>query len=206
MSGRLTSEDTRRIGSGYICSAGQPTADATVRPTRSRPFPTSAPRELLGGCDLVPVAAQPGAAFFRCTLRPVPDPGNGLVGGIAVSNSLVNAAGAGTGTASVWTSHLVFSRRVDGLAPRGRAPRPSSHGATSPSAATGSTSSSARPGPAAAPGGRQCRPLGLRSYQPRISTSFTDVPRSGDRVAGLALCRAGEVWRATERCATAPDG
>ena len=106
--GRVINENIGRIGPGFICatsSGGGNRFDAYAFATIGA-LPEV---ELVGPCDLVPVAAQPGAAFFNCKLLVARDTDNGIIGGFASSNSVVNPGDVvpGNPTGSLWTGYIV---------------------------------------------------------------------------------------------------
>jgi hypothetical protein len=108
-------DDTRdhlvRVGPGFLCLAPSPDGLRLDSYGFAVLEGLAAPLELefAGPCDLAPVPAQPGAAFFNCKLDVLPDLTRGILGGFATSNSIVNPKNLvpGNPTGSVWTVYVI---------------------------------------------------------------------------------------------------
>lgn len=185
-------ETARRVGSGYLCVSGpDPTASeaaGTAAGYAEVRLPGVGLSKAEGGCELVPAATQPGAGFFNCRMRILPDSDRGIVGGFVTSNSVLNPAGVpGNATGSIWTAYVKRTSwpttapraaRVPGLVP----------GDVSGARVT-FVSARGRPEPArtATCAGVYER-VRLSRAQARLRTSAFPVRQPGLRVGVLWLC------------------
>jgi hypothetical protein len=108
-SGRSTDQTAAYLGPGLICiGAGADASGTEAFATTALPGVGTAAAN--GPCALSPIAALPGVLFANCNLQLQPDALQGLLGGMASSNSVSNNAGLSDDvpkTGSIWTAYVV---------------------------------------------------------------------------------------------------